>query len=449
MSGESSGRRRLKYGGNVVVGTLFVFAILVLANYIATRHPKRFDLTEGQLYSLSDQTLKLLSELQEEIHIEAFFQETHDSKKKLEDLLKEYRYHSSKFYYEFIDPVKNPVLAQQMGVTEDGTAFIRRGEKTQRIKGETEQEVTNALIQITRGSQKKACFTSGHGENDLSDTGAQGYSTAKEELEREGYSVAVVQLFTEDVSLSECHVLVVSAPQKALLEAEQKRLADYFNGGGRVLIQLDPYQDGGLREWLHRQGLLIEEDIVVDRLARLFSGDIFTPFIGDYPEHPITERFNLATFFPGVRSISHPGELPSGVEVSDIARTGEQSWAETDKAVFEFNSEEDSAGPVTIAVAMTRQEEEAKEGRLVVFGDSGFANNTYFSYSGNGDFFLNAISWLVEQEDLISIRPKETGYTPVQMTREQISKIFWGGVVALPLFCVFTGIVVWLFRRRR
>jgi len=100
-------------------------------------------------------------------------------------------------------------------------------------------------------------------------------------------------------------------------------------------------------------------------------------------------------------------------------------------------------------VVTKRSQEERPEGRLVVLGDSDFSNNTYFHYSGNGDLFLNIVSWLVEQEDLISIRPKERSFTPIQMTSDQASKIFWGGIVSLPSFCAFLGLVVWWIRRRK
>ena len=53
--------------------------------------------------------------------------------------------------------------------------------------------------------------------------------------------------------------------------------------------------------------------------------------------------------------------------------------------------------------------EEAKpaEGRVVAVGDSDFASNALLGIQGNQDFFLNAVAWLAEDADIISIRPKE------------------------------------------
>jgi ABC-type uncharacterized transport system involved in gliding motility auxiliary subunit len=84
----------------------------------------------------------------------------------------------------------------------------------------------------------------------------------------------------------------------------------------------------------------------------------------------------------------------------------------------------------------------------VVFGDSEFANNNFFTLQGNGDFFLNTVSWLAEEEDLIAIRPREGGGSgPVVLTAAQQPFIFWLPVVWLPLVVFAVGAVV--FTRRR
>jgi ABC-type uncharacterized transport system involved in gliding motility auxiliary subunit len=84
----------------------------------------------------------------------------------------------------------------------------------------------------------------------------------------------------------------------------------------------------------------------------------------------------------------------------------------------------------------------------VVFGDSEFANNTYFALQGNGDLFLNTVSWLAEEEDLIAIRPRQGGGSgPVILTAAQAPLIFWIPVVALPLAVFASGMVVFLRRR--
>ena len=62
---RSLGRRQLKYGTNTALLVLVVLGILGAANYLVVRHPKRFDLTKDQRYSLSDQTRKVVAGLKD------------------------------------------------------------------------------------------------------------------------------------------------------------------------------------------------------------------------------------------------------------------------------------------------------------------------------------------------------------------------------------------------
>jgi gliding motility-associatede transport system auxiliary component len=86
--------------------------------------------------------------------------------------------------------------------------------------------------------------------------------------------------------------------------------------------------------------------------------------------------------------------------------------------------------------------------RLVVVGTADFASNQFLNAQGNRDFFLNVVSWLAEQEDMISIRPKETKQSPVVLTSAQSGIVLWLPLAVLPGAVLFCGIVVVLQRRR-
>src|SRR6185436_11020907 len=55
--------KRARAAGASAGYVLTVLAVLVLANFLAGRHHKRFDLTENQSFSLSEQTVKVLEGL--------------------------------------------------------------------------------------------------------------------------------------------------------------------------------------------------------------------------------------------------------------------------------------------------------------------------------------------------------------------------------------------------
>ena len=90
----------------------------------------------------------------------------------------------------------------------------------------------------------------------------------------------------------------------------------------------------------------------------------------------------------------------------------------------------------------------ARAARLVVVGDSEFPNNSLFPFQGNGNLFLNTVSWLAEEEDLIAIRPRRGGGSgPVMLTAAQAPLIFWLPVVMLPLAVFASGAAVFVRRK--
>jgi ABC-type uncharacterized transport system involved in gliding motility auxiliary subunit len=83
-----------------------------------------------------------------------------------------------------------------------------------------------------------------------------------------------------------------------------------------------------------------------------------------------------------------------------------------------------------------------------VFGDSDFASNNYLNLSGNRDLFLNTVSWLAEEENLIAIRPKESGqfFNPVTANQQQL--IFWLSMIVLPAAVIGSGVAAYMWRRQ-
>jgi ABC-type uncharacterized transport system involved in gliding motility auxiliary subunit len=85
---------------------------------------------------------------------------------------------------------------------------------------------------------------------------------------------------------------------------------------------------------------------------------------------------------------------------------------------------------------------------MVVVGDSDFPVNATFGMQGNGNLFLNMVSWLAQEEDLISIRPKSPEDRRIALSQSQQSMLRLLTVFVLPACALVAGIVVWTRRRR-
>jgi ABC-type uncharacterized transport system involved in gliding motility auxiliary subunit len=463
-------RRSFIYSGNMLLVVVLVLAILVLANYFLSKHNYRIDFTASKVHSLSDQSVTVLKNLKTDVSLKCFFRETNYSRAAMENLLKIYAYHSPRIKYEFIDPDRNPGLVKRYGVTQDGSTILEAGDKESRITGTTEEDVTNALIKVTRASKKVIYFLEGHGEEALDETGDDGYSDVKTELEKLGYEVKKQTLALANTFPKDCALLVVAGPQKDLLPEELDRVKKYIQDGGRVLFMIDPETVTGLTPFLAQYGFKLDNDVVVDTVSRLLGGDYFMPVVSEYEDHPITRKFGYATFFPFARSVETSETHPEGETLTALAKTSPNSWAERElqEKQVKFNKNKDRQGPINLAAVATLKiqpesppapeatpgekvaeapKPREKEARLGVVGDSDFVKNRYYGLSGNGNFFLNIVNWLTEESDLISIQPKTQTPRMIQLTPAQGRLVFLVSVVILPLIILVLGLAVWVRRR--
>jgi ABC-type uncharacterized transport system involved in gliding motility auxiliary subunit len=466
-------RKSFLYSSNLALVIVLVLGIVVLANYFLSRHHLRVDFTEAKLHSLSDQTVQVLKGLKTEIQVKGFFRESNSGRARLEDLLKTYGYHSPKIKYEFIDPDKNPALVKAYNITQDGTSVLESAGQENRITTSTEEDLTNAIIKVTRDSKKVIYFLEGHGEAGIEETADIGYSFARDELAKLSYEVKKLSLAVSETFPADCAVLIVPGPRKDLLPNEIETIRAYLDRGGRVLFMVDPGTAPGLDPFLLEYGVKLGEGVVVDAVSRMFGADYTMPVITEYDDSPITRGFRYATFFPYARPVEPADTKPEGAVVSPLGKTSPNSWAEMNleeemklKRVS-LEKDRDRQGPITLAVTVTLPAKDApedagagkpaaaepgtnapkKEARLAVFGDSEFAANQYYNLSGNGNLFLNAVNWLTEETDLISILPKTSSPRTLQLTPSQGRLILFFSVLILPLAVLVLGVSVWLRRR--
>jgi ABC-type uncharacterized transport system involved in gliding motility auxiliary subunit len=84
----------------------------------------------------------------------------------------------------------------------------------------------------------------------------------------------------------------------------------------------------------------------------------------------------------------------------------------------------------------------------VVVGDSDFASNGDLGVGGNRDLFLNIVNWLAQQENLISVRPRDPQERRITLSAGQDRFIFWLTVLVIPGVILLGGVQTWWRRRR-
>jgi len=456
-------RRAFLYSSNLLLVVVLVLGIVVLLNIVGSRYHHRFDFTQAKLHSLSEQSIKVVKGLQNEVMVRCF-PDNSQMRDRMDGLLKMYAYYNpSKLKYEIIDPYKNPRVLNYYKITERNTIILESGGQQNRVTTSSEEDLTNALIKVTRLLKKAIYFLAGHGEAGLEDTEAGGYSQVKEELAKIGYEVKPLSLALPTTFPKDCNVLVVPGPKDDLQPEELDTIRKYISDGGKAFFLADPQSAPGLASFFKGYGLKLADDVVVDEVSALMGGGKFIPFIAAYEDHEITKGFRYATFFPYVRSVEPLPTKPEGMTVTALAKTSANSWAETrlDQEPA-FDKGKDAAGPISVAAvvtvevkAETKPADEAaaspdakKEGRLAVFGSSNFAANRFITrFASNGNLFLNTINWLTQESDLISVQPKTAVPRVLNLTPTQTRFLFLVSLIILPLLVLAAGVFLWLKRR--
>ena len=441
---ESSQRRSTRLGANSIVITLAVLAILGFANYLGYRHHKRIDLTSEKLYTLSDQTKKVLTGLQTDVKV-LHFNKTDDG---VADEIEKYRYVSNRLTYEKVDLQAHPEQANRYPGVRSGETIVASGNRIEKVASLDEQSLTSAIMKVSRDKAKTICFIEGHGERELAGSGPEGYGAINMLVKNDNYETKSINLSAANSSLSDCSVIVLAGTKKPLPQSETEILSKYLADGGKMLLAVDPDNDPDIGVLLRDWNIELRKDIVIEPTIRMSSAGTASVVGRDYSSHAITKNLstNLPVVFPLAQSLKSDNSK-SEITINELIKTSASGYGKTNINTDNIAPEEgkDNKGPLTLALAASKKSN-GKDARLVVLGDSDFASNQHQRLYGNRDFFVNSINWLAEEEDLISIRPKSMTSRSVELSSVAQNLLFWL-TLFLPISVLGLGAAMWWKRR--
>ena len=494
--------RRGRYGLNTAIVLIAFLAIAVLVNFVihwSLNRPDpagflRVDTTSTKQFIVSDQTLNTLSLLREPIEVIAFFRRNTPQRQAAwrvtEDLLSEFKRRSTeqRLTFRLVDPELEPNVAAEYGITQFPSLAIEATEsrRTEVIPGLnpsqttnvfTEQDIITGLLVVNQIKQKTVAFISGHAVRDLLDTSRSGggYSLAASALARENYAITNEtlqelgqRLQTNDPTLLPA-VAIFAGPTNDMTETEESILLEYGRRGGSILMMFEPeITPDSFKGFLSRYGIGVGDGTVVDTASYVAPNPSFLQIKNtnsQLPAHPLTADFDVL-YMPGSTSFSYaidPQTIPltdSGipyVRQELVAISTLNSWAETDIENIEFHVEEDKGGPHPIAVSVEAVSEIGGSPRtlndqlittqMVLIGDTDFASNAYFGSARNGDLFVNAVNYLADDYELITLRPKTVAFRELVLTDSERNFVRWSGWLLMPILVALAGIWAWWRRR--
>jgi len=461
--GKLTGRGAL-YSGNTLVIALAALAILGFINVLGSRYQTKLDLTANQQFTLSDQSIRLAQNLPEPVKVTAFLGTSDSRRQDFVTLLNDYGSRSGgKLTSEFIDPETQPGLARAAGYTPQSTVLYQMGEKRQGSTGTTERDVTTALVKLTT-TEKKVYFTTGHGERKIDGFEPQDYSGLKAALERDNFIAEPLSLVERRAVPDDASAVVMAGPTNPLLPEEKDALKAYLDNGGKLMILMDPSlpnrpNNSDLSELLSEYGVSFTKELVIET-GKALQGDPTLPAADSYTNHPTTQGLAFLTFYPTATSITTPEQPESGVSITNIVQTTDRSFATDNVQALQQRqslqpADDDQRGPLSLVVAIDQPigptpaaGEGQRSTRLFLIGSATFASNSATNTpAGNTDLFLNALNWLSEQNELVSIRPPATEQRTLLLTGVQLRLAQLTAFVFLPLAVLAVGAAVWWTRR--
>jgi ABC-type uncharacterized transport system involved in gliding motility auxiliary subunit len=452
---ELMGLKTTKNG--LSMGSLILLVVIGLAaiNFIAARKSKTFDFSMAQVNTLSDQSIKLLKSIDDDLKVIYFYQKgtqgVEENKKAFMDLIRKYQDQSGKVSLEFVEVNQRPDLVKKYGVnTGAGLVFLEYQGRTSRIEKIDEQEITGGLVKVLRKEDKNIYFVIGHGEKELEEQKeANGLALLKQVLEGNRYRVNPLNLNSTGAVPTDAHVVVVAGPTQNFAELEVLALENYLKAGGNLVLAFEDKTDAGLTQLLGKLNLVIEPYFVaqvVDTPLGKAINPSSTPVTEFSQTATITKPFGQGQFIntrlpSPLRRIE--AEL-KGIKLEEIASTNSSAVAFGDTSF----KDQKGQGPFVIAAFVTGQLPGSdKSFQATVFGDADLFNNQMLYQNLNRDMILNTIATLVKEENLVSIAPKSVEKTEMTMTDSNFYLYVFLFILPMPLIFLALSGVTW-YRRR-
>jgi ABC-type uncharacterized transport system involved in gliding motility auxiliary subunit len=470
--------RTARFGAHAVTYGAVTLGLLIVLNIFVSLNEKRWDLTEQGVYSLSPKSVKLIAGIKAPVRIVAIEGQNSATKESTRELLQLYKMaNDSSISYELLDPSVKPVEVDTLGMKSGNLIYIEYGEGSakgiSRLNQVDEQSITNAIIKLSRGAQKRLYYVQGHGEPQLESAAAGGMQELKEALGDEHIKVEGLILAQSGVVPEDAAAVVLAAPSRTIPQAERDALISYANKGGRLVLFANPEDRGSddVRVIAAAFGIKVGEDVILDEQLRLFSGpQLAVQFIAQqFGSHAITTGMTNAEplVFTFASSVVPADPKDSQGTYVELIKSGKTSWGEQNLAqLFDpagataSRGDEDLKGPVSIAVALERpstdkgasddktasDESFKKLTRVVVFGDATWIQNGNLAAMGNRDLLLNSVNWALGEEGGVAIGPKSIRSSVAPIPEAKFKLILALSFLGPELILLF-GLFVWWRRR--
>lgn len=467
----SASRKRMGIGIFNAGFCIAAAAVVVILNLTVAALPTtltNIDCTTSKLYSITDDTKRILSALDQQIDLYVLASES-SKDEQLDATLQKYEELSSKIQVTYVDPAVSPDFYQKY--TQDqisrNSLIAVCGERSKVIDYsniyetevdyqtytsnttgyDAEGQLTSAIQYVTNEDMQTVYTVTGHGELSIS-------SRFKELIEKMNLGLKELNLLETDAVPKDCRALVILGPSSDFSKDDADKVLSYLSDGGKALVTTQ-YTSASMQNFksiLKAYGLQLNDGMVIEQNeGRYYQNPMYLlPEISyDTVTAKVADAYVFAPYAQGLTIEEQEQETRSYTE---LLATSEQAFLKTDvQNMTGFEKEEDDLqGPFTIGVSVT----DSQSGAQLLVYTSGmlFSDDADQQVSGNNSaLFASSIRSLAVSTDassliVIPVKP----YTLESLTLSQGTILAAGffSVLAIPVLLVAVGILIWLRRRK-
>ena len=456
---------RLQSQLNSIVMVLLILSLAGLLAWLSVRYQTQMDWTQNGRHTLSHASQEVLDRMEGPVEITAYAREDGNLRQTVEKIVGRYQRLKPDMRLHFVNPDAVPDEVRNLGITVNGELLVRYQDRIEHVKTGTEEEFTNALERLARGTEHWLAFLEGHGERDPLGLAKHDLILWTTQLVSRGFKIQPLNLANAHVIPGNTQVLVIASPTVDLLPGEITLIVEYLLRGGNILWLADPGSLHGMEALADQLDIEIPQGVVIDFGGSLIGIEdptivLNTPRL--YPDHTVTKAFNYTTFFPTTASIqiNDQAEELAPWNKSSLLTSADHTWLETGvlEGEIEYNEDSDKIGPLDIGISLERIIENNSndadvstpiQQRIIVIGDGDFLSNAYVGNSGNLDLGVRLINWLSNDDDFISIPIKTINDKHIELSPVASAIIGFGFILVLPLIFLGTGLTVWWRRKKQ
>lgn len=470
-------KKVLRHGSYSMAVTGIVIASVVVLNLVVQELPSKFreiDLSSQKLYTIGEQTEKMLKKLDKDVQIYFVAQDGTESSD-IEKLLERYEEGSKHVQVEQKDPAVNPtfVLQYTSDNISNNSVIVVCGDKSkvidytdmyettinystysQQVTGfDGEAQLTSALNYVVSEDMPVLYTLEGHEEASMSET-------MKETIQKANIDIQSLNLLTEEAVPEDTECLFIFAPAKDLSEDEADKVISYLENGGKAFI-VSNYTDEDMSNFnrvLENYGVRPVNGIVFEGDSDHFVSQNPYYLLPNIENNEITSqlssqsRYVLAAMAQGISQIEN---VRDSLEISSILSTTDSSYSKTDLENMETMEKEegDIQGPFDLGVMITEKVDDEKETQIVYFSSQSlFDDSANAMVSGTNYELLSAsLGWMCNTDETNTVSIPSKSYDNTSLVIPAADANFWSIFVTavLPLCVLALGFTIWMKRRKQ